>query len=100
MSRLARGRHEMPERHDESLTRRTFRPRPGEVLGVLLFWGFLATLTATGRLLDPRIPELRPEIGSAIISLAFIEYSIWAALTFPIVGLVNWVSLRPQHRVL
>jgi two-component system LytT family sensor kinase len=89
----------MLETHDELLTRR-YRLRPGEVLAILLFWGFLATLTATGRLLDPRIPELRPEIGSAIISLAFIEYSIWAALTFPIVWLVNWVSLMSRRRAL
>lgn len=75
-----------------------YRLRPGEVLAILLFWGFLATLTATGRLLDPRIPELRPDIASALISLAFIEYSIWAAITFPIVGLVNWVSANPRRQ--
>jgi two-component system, LytTR family, sensor kinase len=82
----------MLKSRDELQTRDRYRLRPGEVLGILLFWGFLATLTATGRLLDPRIPELRPDIGSAVISLAFIEYSIWAALTFPIIGLVNRVS--------
>src|SRR5581483_1936983 len=48
--------------------------------------------------LDPRIPELRPDIGSALISLAFIEYSIWAAITFPLAGLVNWVSGNPTRQ--
>lgn len=87
----------MPETRDElhgdlkqpASGRDRFRLRPGELLGILLFWTFLATLTATGRLLDPRIPELRPEISSAVISLAFIEYSIWAVLTVPIIWLVS-----------
>ncbi len=73
----------------EPPSRDRFRLRPSELLGIVLFWGFLATLTATGRLLDPRIPELRPDISSAVISLAFIEYSIWAALTVPIIWLVS-----------
>lgn len=68
------------------------------MLGIVLFWAFLATLTATGRLLDPRIPELRPDISSALISLAFIEYSVWAALTFPLVTLVNRISLSRSSR--
>jgi two-component sensor histidine kinase len=88
----------MPESHNEQLSRDLFRLRPGEILGILLFWAFLAVLTATGRLLDPRIPELRPEISTAVISLAFIEYSVWAALTFPIVGLVNRMSVTGRPR--
>jgi two-component system, LytTR family, sensor kinase len=76
-----------------------FRLRPGELLGIVLFWAFLATLTATGRLLDPRIPELRPEISSAVISLAFIEYSIWAALTVPIIWLVSRLTADGARRV-
>jgi len=89
----------MAESRNELQPRDRYRLRPGEVLGILLFWGFLATLTATGRLLDPRIPELRPDISSAVISLAFIEYSIWAALTFPIIGLVNRVSASARDKV-
>ena len=76
-----------------------FRLRPGELLGIVLFWAFLATLTATGRLLDPRIPELRPDISSAVISLAFIEYSIWAALTVPIIWLVSRLTADGARRV-
>jgi two-component system, LytTR family, sensor kinase len=75
-----------------------FRLRPGELLGIVLFWAFLATLTATGRLLDPRIPELRPDISSAVISLAFIEYSIWAALTVPIIWLVSRLTGDGRQR--
>src|SRR5579884_2354677 len=73
----------------------------GEVLGILVFWAFLAALTAAGRLLDPRIP-LRPEISSALISLSFIEYAIWAALTIPIVWTANRLSgiVGTHHRAL
>jgi two-component sensor histidine kinase len=90
----------MPDPRDKQLSRSLFRLRPGEILGILLFWAFLAALTATGRLLDPRIPELRPEISTAVISLAFIEYSVWAALTFPLVGLVNRLSVGGTSRAL
>jgi two-component sensor histidine kinase len=85
------------ERHDSPRPRDPFRLRPGEVLGILVFWGFLAALTATGRLLDPRLPE-RPEISSALISLAFIEYSIWAALTIPIAWMVNRLSRETENQ--
>jgi len=79
-------RHELPDPSDDR-----FRLRPGEILGIIAFWAFLAALTATGRLLDPRLPE-RPEMSSALIALAFIEYAIWAVLTFPIIRLVNSLS--------
>lgn len=73
----------------------------GELLGIVVFWAFLGALTAAGRLLDPRIP-LRPEISSALISLSFIEYAIWAALTIPIVWVANRLSgaADAQHRAL
>ncbi|HXT17763.1 MAG TPA: histidine kinase [Gemmatimonadaceae bacterium] len=90
----------MLEQRDEQLSRGIFRLRPGEILGIVLFWAFLAALTATGRLLDPRIPELRPDISAALISLAFIEYSVWAAVTFPLVGLVNRMSVSQMPRPL
>lgn len=91
----------MPETEHERHGRDRFRLRPSEVLGILVFWAFLAALTATGRILDPRTPE-RPEISSALISLAFIEYSLWAALTVPIVWIANRFSrdaISPVVRV-
>jgi two-component sensor histidine kinase len=91
----------MPETEHEPHGRDRFRLRPSEVLGILVFWAFLAALTATGRILDPRTPE-RPEISSALISLAFIEYSLWAALTVPIVWITNRFSrdsISPVVRV-
>jgi two-component system, LytTR family, sensor kinase len=89
----------MPEIEHERHARDRFRLRPGEVLGILVFWAFLAALTATGRLLDPRTPE-RPEITTALISLAFIEYSLWAALTVPIAWMANRLSRETENQAL
>ncbi|MDB4874123.1 MAG: signal transduction histidine kinase, LytS [Gemmatimonadetes bacterium] len=88
----------MTDPRDERHARDRFRIRPGELLAILLFWSFLATLTATGRLLDPRIPEISGQLRAALISLAFIEYSLWAVLTIPIVWLVSRLSADAQRR--
>lgn len=98
LSPTARPCHEMTDPRDEQLSHDLFRLRSGEILAILLFWAFLASLTATGRLLDPRIPELRPDISAAITTLAFVEYSVWAALTFPLVGLVNRLGMSSRPR--
>ncbi len=79
----------MTETRDEPHTRDRFRLRPGELLIIAAFWSFLAALTVTGRLLDPRIPEISGQLRTALISLAFIEYSTWAVLTVPIIWLVT-----------
>src|SRR5437868_7551642 len=87
LSRMALRTHEMQparhERHDAPL--RTLRP--GEVFAVVAFWAFLALLTAAGRLLDPRTP-LDATFSRGLVTLAFIEYSICAALTLPIFHIV------------
>jgi two-component sensor histidine kinase len=88
----------MTEMHDEPHTRDRFRLRPGELLVILVFWSFLAALTVTGRLLDPRIAEVSDELRIALISLAFIEYSTWAILTVPIVWLVTQLSRSGKAR--
>ncbi|HEX7020704.1 MAG TPA: sensor histidine kinase [Gemmatimonadaceae bacterium] len=66
------------------------RLSPGEILAILAFWAFLAVLTAAGRLLDPRIAAMRPELTSGFVTLAVIEYSLWALLTLPIL----WMTRR------
>jgi two-component system, LytTR family, sensor kinase len=78
--------------HHELQADDRFRLRPSEMLGVLVFWAFLAALTATGRMLDPRVPNMRPEVSAALISLSFIEYALWAALTLPIVWITGRMS--------
>jgi two-component system, LytTR family, sensor kinase len=62
--------------------------RPGELFGIVAFWAFLAVLTAAGRLLDPRTPG-DATFSRGLVTLAFIEYSIWAALTVPIFYIVE-----------
>lgn len=76
----------MPDQH--VLDR--LRLRPAEVLAIVAGWTFLGVLAAAGRVLDPRVPVLRPDVNSALIALSFIEYAIWGLLTFPIV----WVAAR------
>lgn len=93
----------MPETRHELHKPDPFRLRSGELLAIVAFWAFLAVLTAAGRLLDPRVPNLSPEFSSALVSLAFIEYTIWALLTVPIILIVNRISgtiRRPLVRTL
>lgn len=88
----------MTETRDEPHSRDRFKLRPGELLVIAVFWSFLAAVTVTGRLLDPRIPEISDQLRTALISLAFIEYSSWAILTVPIVWLVTRVSGSGHER--
>lgn len=75
------------ERHD--------RPRQslrgGELFAIVAFWAFLAVLTAAGRMLDPRTPA-DETFSRGLVTLAFIEYSIWAALTVPIFYMVERIG--------
>src|SRR5512133_1241199 len=95
---MARGRYEMTEPRHE-LPTEGLRLRPGELLAIAGAWLFLALLTAAGRLLDPRVFDIRPEITSALIKLAFIEYGIWALLTVPIFWLADRASATESSRV-
>ena len=62
------------------------------------FWAFLAALSAAGRLIDPRGPELRPEVASGLLTLSFAEYSIWAVLTVPIFMLAHRFTVTAENR--
>src|SRR4051812_3235469 len=77
-------RHERQEGLKRSL-------RPGELFAIVAFWAFLALLTAAGRLLDPRTPA-DATFSHGLVTLAFIEYTIWAALTVPIFYAVARIS--------
>jgi signal transduction histidine kinase len=65
--------------------------RGGELFAIVAFWAFLAILTAAGRLLDPRTPA-DATFSRGLVTLAFIEYSIWAALTVPIFYMVERIG--------
>src|SRR3954447_17386558 len=77
-------RHERQESPKQSL-------RGGELFAIVAFWAFLALLTAASRLLDPRTPA-DAAFSHGLVTLAFIEYSIWAALTVPIFVAVARIS--------
>lgn len=86
---MARARHEsLDSRHELSPARLRLGPR--EIATIVACWAFLALLAAAGRLLDPRIPDLRPEVSSALVRLSVFEYALWAALSIPIV----WIAGR------
>src|SRR5512142_1394578 len=61
-----------------------------ELLLILAFWTFIATLTAMNRLLDPRGFGFRLMSPAAPIVLVYIESYIWALLT----PLVFWLAAR------
>jgi two-component system LytT family sensor kinase len=94
---MARGRYEMTEARHE-LPADGLRLRPSELLGIGAAWLFLALLTAAGRLLDPRVFDIRPEVTSGLIKLAFIEYGIWALLTVPIFWLADHATAAEGSR--
>jgi two-component sensor histidine kinase len=75
------------ERHDP--VKRSLRG--GELFAIVAFWAFLAILTAAGRMLDPRTPA-DETFSRGLVTLAFIEYSIWAALTVPIFYMVERIG--------
>jgi two-component system LytT family sensor kinase len=97
MSPTALGRSEWDERQHESRSQR-FPLRPAELAAIILFWLFFAVLNAAGRLIDPRIPGLRPEVTHAVLILSFIEYALWALLTVPIVWLAHRFTISSSER--
>jgi hypothetical protein len=73
--------------------------RPRELVAVLAFWAFLAALTAASRLFDPRAPGLPEQVSSALVTLAVVEYAIWALLTVPILWLGSRLTIEEGNRL-
>jgi two-component system, LytTR family, sensor kinase len=67
------------------------------VLVVFAFWTFLALLSATSRLLDPRGFGFRGMSPAGPILLAFVESWLWAALTPAIFWLGSRVGLERRQ---
>lgn len=97
MSPTAPTGSELHESPYESRARRV-PLRAGELAAIMGFWAFLAALSAAGRLIDPRGPELRPEVASGLLTLSFAEYSIWAVLTVPIFMLAHRFTVTAETR--
>src|SRR3954467_3645645 len=95
MSRVALAGSELRETPYELPTSRV-PLRAGELAAIMGFWAFLAALSAAGRLIDPRGPELRPELASGLLTLSFAEYSIWAVLTVPIFMLAHRFTVTAE----
>jgi len=79
---------------------RSYYPlRLRDVLAVMLFWGFLALVSAATRQLDPRIPDVGPRVLNAVLRATYIEYSLWAAVTVPILWLTSRYSIEGGRRI-
>jgi two-component system LytT family sensor kinase len=75
------------------------RLRRSELLGIFVFWTFLAVLSAANGLLDPRGRGLQPLVTAAPITLAFIESYLWAVLTPLLFGLTSRFTLERPNRL-
>lgn len=71
--------------------------RAGELAAIMGFWAFLAALSVAGRLINPRGPELSPEVASGLLTMSFVEYSIWAVLTVPIFMLAHRFTVTAEN---
>ena len=82
-----------------SVSSEPLRLRPIEIVGIVAAWTFVALLAAAGRVVDPRGPLLSSELNRALIALSFIEYAIWALLTFPIVWVATRMDATDESRI-
>jgi two-component system, LytTR family, sensor kinase len=97
MSPAARWSYELHETPHELRTSPPRVPlRAGEIAAIMGFWAFLGALSAAGRLINPRGPELSPEVASGLLTLSFAEYSIWAVLTVPIFMLAHRFTVTAE----
>jgi len=97
MSPAAPARSELHEGpHELRVIRDRVPLRAGEIAAIMGFWAFLAALSAAGRLINPRGPELSPEVASGLLTLSFAEYSIWAVLTVPIFMLAHRFTVTAE----
>jgi len=95
MSPVAPTGSELHEAPHESRTGRV-PLRAGELAAIMGFWAFLAALSAAGRLINPRGPELSPDVASGLLTMSFVEYSIWAVLTVPIFMLAHRFTVTAE----
>jgi signal transduction histidine kinase len=77
---------------------RGFPLSTGELAAIVLFWLFLALLTAASRTIDPRGPELQPSLVTGLVTLSFFEYALWATLSIPIIWLSSYLSVDDSRR--
>jgi two-component system LytT family sensor kinase len=70
-----------------------------DVLAVVAFWALIALISAASRELDPRIPGLPRPVISAVQRATYVEYTLWATLTLPILWLSSRYSIEGGRRL-
>jgi signal transduction histidine kinase len=88
----------MPDSTTETSGREYYALRAIDVLAVVLFWAFLAFVSAASRELDPRVPGLPPNVVSAVVRSTHLEYALWAVITLPILWLTSRYSIEGGRR--
>ena len=73
--------------------------RGADVLAIAAFWTFLGFVSSASRQLDPRIPGVPPRMISAVVNATYIEYALWAVITFPILWLASRYSIEGGRRL-
>jgi two-component system LytT family sensor kinase len=82
-----------------SESRREHYPLRGtDVFAVVAFWALMALISAAGRELDPRVPGLSARMTTAVLNATYVEYALWALLTFPILILTSRYSIERGQR--
>ena len=71
--------------------------RRTDLLFILGFWTFIALLTSANTLLDPNGRGFQAILPSAPVALAFIESSLWAAITPVVFSLAGHYQLERGH---
>ena len=80
-------------------TGREYYPLRGtDVAAIVLFWLFLAFLSAAGRELDPRIPGISPRVVESVLRATYVEYAWWALITAPIWWFATRYSVEGGRR--
>lgn len=75
-----------------------FPIRSIDVAAIVTFWAFLSLVSALGRQLDPRVPDVARSVVAATVTATYVEYALWAALTIPIWWLASRYSIERGHR--
>jgi two-component system LytT family sensor kinase len=84
---------------DSTNSRREYYPvRPIDVAAIVAFWTVLALISTAGRELDPRIPGIPSAVMTAVVTVSYVEYALWAAITIPIWWLTSRYSIEGGRR--
>jgi len=73
--------------------------RAADFAAIGLFWLMVAIISAVGRDLDPRIPDIPNRVASAVIAATYVEYALWAVLTVPLWWIATRYSIEGGRRI-